>query len=141
MAAFGGVAPAGDGLRYAEYSPPSNKRPDAEVDRGLVSPPRSRLSAALGCRSPASSPGSRPGRCAPPSPRAWLQRSFTVCAPRSFLQPDAALCPATQPGEFRAFLPPRGATARNRPLETQRCEGDGTASLYPPETQPVGGRW
>lgn len=33
----GGLAPAGEGLRYAEYSPPSTKRPDADIDRGLVS--------------------------------------------------------------------------------------------------------
>ncbi|ELV11580.1 DnaJ like protein subfamily C member 15 [Tupaia chinensis] len=35
MAARGGVAPAGEALRYAEYSPPSVKRPDAEIDQGL----------------------------------------------------------------------------------------------------------
>lgn len=38
MAAFGGVSPSGEGVRYAEYSPPSTKRPDADIDRGLVSP-------------------------------------------------------------------------------------------------------
>lgn len=38
MAARGGVAPAGEGLRYAEYSPPATKRPDTDVDQGLVSP-------------------------------------------------------------------------------------------------------
>ncbi|XP_036105875.1 dnaJ homolog subfamily C member 15 [Molossus molossus] len=45
MAAFSGVAPAGDGLRYAEYSPPSNKRPDAEGDRRLA---RSLIAVGLG---------------------------------------------------------------------------------------------
>ncbi|KAM7111228.1 dnaJ homolog subfamily C member 15 isoform 1-T1 [Molossus nigricans] len=45
MAAFSGVAPAGDGLRYAEYSPSSNKRPDAEGDRGLA---RSLIAVGLG---------------------------------------------------------------------------------------------
>lgn len=37
MAARAGVAPAGDGLRYAEYLPPSAQRRDAEIDHGLVS--------------------------------------------------------------------------------------------------------
>ncbi|XP_012503688.1 PREDICTED: dnaJ homolog subfamily C member 15 [Propithecus coquereli] len=31
MAAPGGVAPAGEGLRYAEYAPHSAKRPDADI--------------------------------------------------------------------------------------------------------------
>lgn len=53
MAARGGAAPAGEGLRYAEYSPPATKR-DADVDQGLVSPAGcSRPSAGL----PASTPG------------------------------------------------------------------------------------
>ncbi|XP_066093093.1 dnaJ homolog subfamily C member 15 [Saccopteryx bilineata] len=45
MAAFGGVAPAGEGLRYAEYSPPATKRPDAEIDQGLA---RSLIAVGLG---------------------------------------------------------------------------------------------
>ncbi|XP_040847293.1 dnaJ homolog subfamily C member 15 isoform X1 [Ochotona curzoniae] len=36
MAARAGVAPAGDGLRYAEYLPPSAQRRDAEIDHGLA---------------------------------------------------------------------------------------------------------
>ncbi|KAM4860285.1 dnaJ homolog subfamily C member 15 isoform 1-T1 [Thomomys bottae] len=36
MAARGGVASSGDGLRYAEYSPPSAKRPDADIDHDLA---------------------------------------------------------------------------------------------------------
>ncbi|XP_064126154.1 dnaJ homolog subfamily C member 15 isoform X5 [Loxodonta africana] len=39
MAARGGVLPAGEGLRYAEYSPPSARQPDADVDRGLTAVP------------------------------------------------------------------------------------------------------
>ncbi|XP_006166539.1 dnaJ homolog subfamily C member 15 [Tupaia chinensis] len=45
MAARGGVAPAGEALRYAEYSPPSVKRPDAEIDQGLA---RSLIAVGLG---------------------------------------------------------------------------------------------
>lgn len=37
MAARGGVSPASEGLRYAEYSPPSTQGPDAETHQGLVS--------------------------------------------------------------------------------------------------------
>lgn len=68
MAARGGGSPAGDGLRYAEYSPPSAPGPDAEAHQGLVSaaaappaPPAAR--AAL--------PGARSGRGegAPPRKR------------------------------------------------------------------------
>uniref|UniRef100_A0A673T0Z0 DnaJ heat shock protein family (Hsp40) member C15 n=1 Tax=Suricata suricatta TaxID=37032 RepID=A0A673T0Z0_SURSU len=36
MAARGCVAPAGEGLRYAEYSPPATKRSDADIDHGLA---------------------------------------------------------------------------------------------------------
>ncbi|KAM6179892.1 dnaJ homolog subfamily C member 15 [Erethizon dorsatum] len=36
MAARGGVAPANEGLRYAEYSPPSARRPDADIDHRLA---------------------------------------------------------------------------------------------------------
>ncbi|XP_023555886.1 dnaJ homolog subfamily C member 15 [Octodon degus] len=36
MAARGGVASASEGLRYAEYSPPSATRPDADVDHRLA---------------------------------------------------------------------------------------------------------
>nr|XP_051690003.1 dnaJ homolog subfamily C member 15-like [Oryctolagus cuniculus] len=45
MAARAGVAPAGEGLRYAEYVPPSAKRPDAEIDHGLA---RSLIAVGLG---------------------------------------------------------------------------------------------
>ncbi|XP_012578598.1 PREDICTED: dnaJ homolog subfamily C member 15 [Condylura cristata] len=45
MAARGGVAPTTDGLRYAEYSPPSTKRPDADIDHGLA---RSLIAVGLG---------------------------------------------------------------------------------------------
>lgn len=40
MAAGGGVAAARERLRYAEYSPPSAGRPDADRDQRLVSPGR-----------------------------------------------------------------------------------------------------
>ncbi|KAJ8785435.1 hypothetical protein J1605_007032 [Eschrichtius robustus] len=39
MAARGGVATAGEGLRYAEDSPPPTKRSDTDIDRRLVSLP------------------------------------------------------------------------------------------------------
>ncbi|XP_031540572.2 dnaJ homolog subfamily C member 15 [Vicugna pacos] len=45
MAARGGVAPAGEGLRYAEYSPPPAKRSDADIDPGLA---RSLITVGLG---------------------------------------------------------------------------------------------
>uniref|UniRef100_A0A8C3VNQ2 DnaJ heat shock protein family (Hsp40) member C15 n=1 Tax=Catagonus wagneri TaxID=51154 RepID=A0A8C3VNQ2_9CETA len=45
MAAPGGVQTAGEALRYAEYSPPSAKRSDADIDRGLA---RSLIAAGLG---------------------------------------------------------------------------------------------
>ncbi|XP_070265120.1 dnaJ homolog subfamily C member 15 isoform X2 [Myotis yumanensis] len=45
MAAFRGVAPAGEDIRHAEYSPPSTKRPDADIDRGLA---RSFIAVGLG---------------------------------------------------------------------------------------------
>ncbi|XP_073750603.1 dnaJ homolog subfamily C member 15 isoform X2 [Callorhinus ursinus] len=45
MAARGGVAAAGEGLRYAEYSPPATNRPDADVDQGLA---RSLIAVGLG---------------------------------------------------------------------------------------------
>ncbi|VFV37967.1 dnaj homolog subfamily c member [Lynx pardinus] len=45
MAAGGGVVPAGEGLRYAEYSPPATKRADADVDHGLA---RSLIAVGLG---------------------------------------------------------------------------------------------
>uniref|UniRef100_A0ABI7YDS4 DnaJ heat shock protein family (Hsp40) member C15 n=1 Tax=Felis catus TaxID=9685 RepID=A0ABI7YDS4_FELCA len=45
MAAGGGVAPAGEGLRYAEYSPPATKRADADIDHGLA---RSLIAVGLG---------------------------------------------------------------------------------------------
>ncbi|XP_007946018.1 dnaJ homolog subfamily C member 15 [Orycteropus afer afer] len=45
MAAGGGVTPVGEGLRYAEYSPPSAKRPDADIDQGLA---RSLIAVGLG---------------------------------------------------------------------------------------------
>ncbi|XP_070336937.1 dnaJ homolog subfamily C member 15 isoform X2 [Equus asinus] len=45
MAARGGVASAGEGLRYAEYSPPSTRRPDADIDQGLA---RSLIAVGLG---------------------------------------------------------------------------------------------
>ncbi|XP_019505890.1 PREDICTED: dnaJ homolog subfamily C member 15 [Hipposideros armiger] len=45
MAARGGVSPAGDGLRYAEYSPPSAPGPGAEAHQGLA---RSLIAVGLG---------------------------------------------------------------------------------------------
>ncbi|XP_012996574.1 dnaJ homolog subfamily C member 15 isoform X2 [Cavia porcellus] len=36
MAARGAVTSAGEALRYAEYSPPSAKQPDADIDHGLA---------------------------------------------------------------------------------------------------------
>ncbi|XP_048197269.1 dnaJ homolog subfamily C member 15 [Perognathus longimembris pacificus] len=36
MAARGGVASPGEGLRYAEYPPPTAKRPDADIDHDLA---------------------------------------------------------------------------------------------------------
>ncbi|XP_036313190.1 dnaJ homolog subfamily C member 15 [Pipistrellus kuhlii] len=45
MAAFGGGAPASEAIRHAEYSPPSTKRPDADIDRGLA---RSLIAVGLG---------------------------------------------------------------------------------------------
>ncbi|XP_069323318.1 dnaJ homolog subfamily C member 15 [Eulemur rufifrons] len=46
MAAPGGVASAGEGLRYAEYTPPSAKRPDADIgQQGLA---RSLIAVGLG---------------------------------------------------------------------------------------------
>lgn len=39
MAARGGVASAGEGLRYAEASPPPTKLSDADTDQRLVSLP------------------------------------------------------------------------------------------------------
>ncbi|XP_057563744.1 dnaJ homolog subfamily C member 15 isoform X2 [Hippopotamus amphibius kiboko] len=45
MAAGGGVAPAGEGLRYAEYLPPPTKRSDADIDPGLA---RSLIAVGLG---------------------------------------------------------------------------------------------
>lgn len=39
MAARGGVAGAGESLRYAEDSPPPTKRSDADTDPRLVSLP------------------------------------------------------------------------------------------------------
>ncbi|XP_020022793.2 dnaJ homolog subfamily C member 15 isoform X3 [Castor canadensis] len=45
MAARGGVASAGEGLRYAEYSPPAAQRPDADIDHGLA---RSLVAVGLG---------------------------------------------------------------------------------------------
>nr|XP_035925457.1 dnaJ homolog subfamily C member 15-like [Halichoerus grypus] len=48
MAAHGGVAAAGEGLRYTEYSPPATKRPDTDVDQGLA---RSLIAVGLGVAS------------------------------------------------------------------------------------------
>ncbi|XP_019605354.2 dnaJ homolog subfamily C member 15 [Rhinolophus sinicus] len=45
MAARGGVSPASEGLRYAEYSPPAPKAPDAETHQGLA---RSLIAVGLG---------------------------------------------------------------------------------------------
>ncbi|XP_024425176.2 dnaJ homolog subfamily C member 15 [Desmodus rotundus] len=45
MAAGGGCGAACEGLRYAEYSRPSTKQPDAEIDRGLA---RSLIAVGLG---------------------------------------------------------------------------------------------
>lgn len=41
----GGVLPAGEALRYAEYSPPQAKRSDTDIDRGLA---RSLIAVGLG---------------------------------------------------------------------------------------------
>uniref|UniRef100_A0A8D0SHQ5 DnaJ heat shock protein family (Hsp40) member C15 n=1 Tax=Sus scrofa TaxID=9823 RepID=A0A8D0SHQ5_PIG len=45
MAGHGGVLPAGEALRYAEYSPPQAKRSDTDIDRGLA---RSLIAVGLG---------------------------------------------------------------------------------------------
>uniref|UniRef100_A0A8D1LPD7 DnaJ homolog subfamily C member 15 n=1 Tax=Sus scrofa TaxID=9823 RepID=A0A8D1LPD7_PIG len=45
MAGHGGVLPAGEALRYAEYSPPQAKRSDTDIDRGLA---RSLVAVGLG---------------------------------------------------------------------------------------------
>ncbi|XP_047611611.1 dnaJ homolog subfamily C member 15 isoform X6 [Phacochoerus africanus] len=45
MAGHGGVLPAGEALRYAEYSPPPAKRSDTDIDRGLA---RSLIAVGLG---------------------------------------------------------------------------------------------
>ncbi|KAF6083918.1 DnaJ heat shock protein family (Hsp40) member C15 [Phyllostomus discolor] len=45
MAAGGGGSSACEGLRYAEYSPPSRKRPDSEIDNGVA---RSLIAVGLG---------------------------------------------------------------------------------------------
>ncbi|XP_036916003.1 dnaJ homolog subfamily C member 15 isoform X2 [Sturnira hondurensis] len=45
MAAGGGVSARSEGLRYAEYSPPSTKQSDAEIDQGLA---RSLITVGLG---------------------------------------------------------------------------------------------
>ncbi|KAM6178908.1 dnaJ homolog subfamily C member 15 [Rhynchocyon petersi] len=45
MAARGGVGPAGEGLRYAEYLPPSAGRSDADIHHGLA---RSLIAVGLG---------------------------------------------------------------------------------------------
>uniref|UniRef100_A0A8D0WLG4 J domain-containing protein n=1 Tax=Sus scrofa TaxID=9823 RepID=A0A8D0WLG4_PIG len=45
MAGHGGILPAGEALRYAEYSPPQAKRSDTDIDRGLA---RSLIAVGLG---------------------------------------------------------------------------------------------
>lgn len=78
MAARVGVAPAGDGLRYAGSSQPPAQPSDADLDRGLVSLSRR-------CRRPAapSCPGSPSGApLSPAGPARAPLRPFT-CEPGS----------------------------------------------------------
>lgn len=87
MAGHGGVLPAGEALRYAEYSPPQAKRSDTDIDRGLVSllalPPssRSKPREPAGYRSPEPLLVPASLLCTPNPPNGSPRCSFTTFVP------------------------------------------------------------
>lgn len=141
MAGHGGVLPAGEALRYAEYSPPQAKRSDTDIDRGLVSllalPPssRSKPREPAGYRSPEPLLVPASLLCTPNPPNGVTPVFIHhLCPIHHSFSAGAALCPALTSrrvqrisGPSGSFHSSRGARPDNRQLQItwdRRCRMD-----------------